>query len=81
MAKKSWIMMEESRKSGDSWPESYETKEEAVSAAERNWGSLTKLEKKDRTVIVFQTDYFDEDGEALIPDGYNAVWENGEAVK
>lgn len=81
MEKKSWMMVESS-KSGDSWPESYETKEEAVAAAEKDWDSLTKLEKKDRTVIVFQTDYFDEDGEALIPtDGYYTVWENGEAVK
>lgn len=60
---------------GDHFEEEYETLEEAIENAERQWGHLTDLDKKKRTVYVLESINPDEeaqdhfDGDILWRDG------------
>ena len=80
MERKSWIYYLQDEKYGTYEVEGYITKSAAITAAEYNYERATKDEKKRCWYAVFQTDEFDDDGEPLLPDAYDTIWENGEEV-
>lgn len=71
-----YIVEYEARKGdSDCFTEEYESREEAVEAAERQWNHLTIMEQRKNTVFVLESINPDEDAEDHF-DG-NPIWVDG----
>ena len=81
MQKKPYLMYDEPKKGyGDTWEEFFETKEEALDAAEWKWHRFSKFEKKERKLTVARVDILstEDDPENLLYDGFAEIYKEYE---